>query len=184
MKQNLILIGMPASGKSTLGKLLAEKLDMPFLDTDEVLQNTLGEPLQETINREGIHSFLQKEAAAVLSIHTEGTVIATGGSVVYSEPAMLHLKSRGLCIFLSVPFASIASRLQNLETRGVAIPSGKTLLELYRERSPLYLRYADVIFREDDCMGDRSIEEHTALLISLLKQEQHLPSLPHSSSIP
>jgi shikimate kinase len=171
MKQNLILIGMPASGKSTLGHLLAQKLGLFFLDTDDILQAQLGEPLQETINREGITAFLKKEEAAILSIHTEKTVIATGGSVVYSEQAMAHLTSSGICIFLSVPFASIEARLQNLACRGVAIPEGKTLLELYRERSPLYTRHADLIFREDNLEGDRSIPEHTDLLITLLNQE-------------
>ncbi|MDF2838562.1 MAG: aroK [Evtepia sp.] len=178
MKPNLILIGMPASGKSTLGQLLAERLGSFFLDTDDVLQAQLGEPLQETINREGISAFLEKEESAILSLHPEETVIATGGSVVYSETAMAHLKSLGLCIFLSVPFASIEARLQNLEVRGVAIPKGTTLLELYRERTPLYTRHADFIFREYDRNGDPSIAEHVEQLIALLVQEQHLkPSL-------
>jgi len=162
---------MPASGKSTLGHLLAQKLGLFFLDTDDILQAQLGEPLQETINREGITAFLKKEEAAILSIHTEKTVIATGGSVVYSEQAMEHLTSSGICIFLSVPFTSIEARLQDLASRGVAIPEGKTLLELSRERSPLYTRHADLIFREDTLEGDRSITEHTDLLITLLKQE-------------
>lgn len=170
-KQNLVLIGMPASGKSTLGRLLAQKLELHFLDTDDVLQTQLGTSLQETIDREGISSFLKKEELAVLSICAERAVIATGGSVIYSQKAMTHLKSLGLCIFLSVPFPSIEARLQNLSSRGVAIPEGKTLLELFEERTPLYIRHADLIFREDDLEGDRSIAEHTDLLIALLTQE-------------
>lgn len=184
MKRNIILIGMPASGKSTLGRLLADKLELSFIDTDDVLQEQLGEPLQETINREGISSFLAKEENTILSIHAEGTVIATGGSVVYSSRAMTHLASLGLCIFLSVPFASIEARLSNLTSRGVVIPEGKTLLELYRERTPLYTQYADLIFREEDAGGDPSIEEHVDLLIAFLVQEQHLPPQHFFARIP
>lgn len=184
MKHNLILIGMPASGKSTLGQLLAQKLGLFFLDTDDVLQAQLGEPLQETINREGVCSFLKKEESAVLSIQTVGTVIATGGSVVYSETAMSHLKSQGLCIYLSVPFASIEARLQNLANRGVAIPAGNTLLDLYQERTPLYTHHADLIFQENDTFGDRTIEEHTELLLVLLRHEYSLHNNPIFAKLP
>lgn len=174
MKKNIVLIGMPASGKSTLGKLLAEKLAMPFLDTDDVLQEYLGEPLQKTINEEGIDYFLQKEEEAVLSIKTENTIIATGGSVIYSTKAMMHLKSHGFCVFLSVPYGSIAQRLNNLSSRGVALPEGKTLKDLHAERTPLYLSYGDIIFFEPNHDGDPSIEEHTEMLISFLREQQQL----------
>ena len=177
MKPNLILIGMPASGKSTLGRLLAAQLSLSFLDTDDVLMRHLGEALQETIDRDGISRFLQREEESVLTIQTQGCVIATGGSVVYSQRAMAHLKSRGLCIYLSVPFRLIEARLNNLATRGVAIPQGQTLLDLFRQRDPLYASYADLIFREDDRFGDRSCVAHTQMLAGMLAKRSELASI-------
>lgn len=176
--QNLILIGMPASGKSTLGQHLAELLGLSFLDTDDVLAHGLGMPLQDYINEAGIAAFLAREEEAVLSIEATGTVIATGGSVVYSKAAMDHLKKTGLCIFLSVPFSAIVERLSNLETRGVAIVKGKSLRELYEERCPLYLQAADLIFREGSEEGDLSIEDHARRLLLLLGEKHITPPLP------
>lgn len=168
MTGNLVLIGMPASGKSTLGRYLAKRLSMKFCDTDDVLKKKLGGSLQETIDREGISAFLRKEEEAVLSLREEGAVIATGGSVVYSEKAMEHLCRDGFVVFLSVPFSSIKQRLQNLESRGVAISEEKSLFELYRERTRLYHKYANLVFHEDDSRGDLSMEEYGESLISIL----------------
>ncbi len=170
MKRNIILIGMPASGKSTLGYVLATRLSMAYLDTDDVLKEKLQLPLQDAIDECGIEYFLQKEEEAVLSIETSNTIIATGGSVVYSKKAMEHLKQTGLCVFLSVPYATIEERIDNLETRGVANMQGHSLQDLYKERTPLYLEYADLVFKETDETGDLTIDEHTNKLISLLKE--------------
>ena len=177
MKPNLILIGMPASGKSTLGQLLAAQLGLRFLDTDDVLISHLGEPLQTVLNREGLPRFLQAEERSVLTIEAEGTVIATGGSVVYSQKAMAHLKAQGFCIYLSVPYRLIEARLHNMESRGVAIGKGKTLLELFRQRDPLYAGYADLIFREDDRFGDKSCAAHTQMLTQMLPSRLELAPL-------
>lgn len=146
MQPNLILIGMPASGKSTLGRLLALELGMTFLDTDDLFRQREGRQLQEILNQEGMEAFLQREEATVLSLQVHNTVIATGGSVVYSRPAMKHLKSQGICVYLQLPFSAIRYRLQNLETRGVAMTQDQTLEALYQERVPLYEAWADVIF--------------------------------------
>lgn len=171
MRGNLVLIGMPASGKSTLGRYLAERLSMPFCDSDDVLEKRLGGPLQETIDREGIARFLRREEEAVLSLREEGSVIATGGSVIYSEQAMKRLCDNGFVVFLSVPYASIEKRLQNLDSRGVAIPQETSLFALYQERVPLYHKYADLVFYEDDSEGDLSMEDYGEALISILPQQ-------------
>lgn len=167
---NIILIGMPASGKSTLGLSLAQMLGMSFLDTDDVLQQKLGKPLQEAIDDHGIDHFLRQEAEAILSIQVDHCVIATGGSAVYSPAAMAHLKQDGLCVYLSVPFSSIQTRLQNLSTRGVVLPAGRSLHDLHRERTPLYEHYCDVLFFEDSAQGDRPVEAHARELIFLLRR--------------
>lgn len=172
MKQNLILIGMPASGKSTLGALLAPALGMDFLDTDPVVAAYLGQPLQEAISQRGIPYFLAKEEEALLALRVEGTVIATGGSVPYSQRAMDHLRHSGLCVYLAVPYETLAARLSDLGTRGVAIPRGMSLLELCREREPYYRRSADLIFHSFST-GDRdpSPQIHTQALLRLLEED-------------
>lgn len=167
---NIILIGMPASGKSTLGVVLAKLLGMSFLDTDDVLQDFLGQPLQSAIDETGIDAFLEKEAQAILSIQAQHCVIATGGSAVYSPAAMAHLKKNGLCVYLSVPFPSIQERLRNLATRGVVLPAGKSLHDLHRERTPLYEHYCDVLFFENTMDGDRPVEDHARELLFLLRR--------------
>lgn len=146
MERNVILIGMPASGKSTLGELLANELGMPFLDTDDLIRQREGRSLQTLLDQEGMERFLQLEEAAVLSLHTQHTVVATGGSVVYSRRAMEHLKSQGICVYLQLSLAAIQQRLQDLDTRGVAIAQGQSLEELYQARVPLYEAWADYTF--------------------------------------
>lgn len=142
---NIILIGMPGSGKSTCGVLAAKALLKNFYDTDLLIQNLENKRLQDIINEKGIEYFEAAEENAILSLDIKGTVIATGGSVVYSEKAMKHLKSLGKIIYLHLDYETMESRLKNITTRGVVLRQGSTLLDMYHERLPLYEKYADEI---------------------------------------
>lgn len=141
---NIILIGMPGVGKSTLGVLLAEALGMAFVDTDIIIQENEGRMLQEIIDAEGIDGFLKAEERAILGLRTANTVISTGGSVIYSPVAMAHLKHEALTVYLDAPFEDIESRLSNINTRGVVIKPGSSLRDVYNERVPLYKQYSDL----------------------------------------
>ena len=143
---NIVLIGMPGCGKSTVGVLLAKALGMRFLDTDVVFQAQQGRKLQEMINEIGIDAFLNMEEACVCGIECDHTVIATGGSVVYGKKAMRHLHSNGLIVYIQLPYQEIEKRLSNLATRGVTLREGQTLRDLYDERIPLYEAEADIVF--------------------------------------
>lgn len=160
---NIILIGMAGCGKSTLGVLLAKSLGMNFLDTDLVIQQREGKRLQEIINNDGLEYFRRAEDSALLSVNVDDTVIATGGSAVYYDDAMVHLKSGGKCIWLSLPFDEIEHRIRNIKTRGIAIAPGKTLFDVFEERQPLYKKYADIIV---DC--NSSAEDNVAAIIKAL----------------
>ena len=140
----IVLIGMPGAGKSTVGVLLAKTLKRPFIDTDLVIQQRENRFLQEIIAAEGMEAFLDIEASAVSALALDGHVVATGGSVIYRESAMAHLRTHGITVFLSLPFAVIAHRIRNIATRGIAMRPGQTLRSLYNERQPLYERYADI----------------------------------------
>lgn len=155
-RPNLILTGMPSAGKSTLGVLAAKMLGMDFIDTDILLQSRLGERLQPYIDRHGRAAFLEREEEAVLAFAGQGTVVATGGSVVYSETAMAHLRTSGLVVYIEVPLPELARRLGDAAARGIAVRPGQTLAELYGERCPLYERHADVTIRwtAGDSMAD------------------------------
>ena len=155
-RPNLILTGMPSAGKSTLGVLAAKALGMDFIDTDILLQSRLGERLQPYIDRHGIEAFLKREEEAVLAFAEEGTVVATGGSVVYSEAAMAHLQASGLVVYIEVPLAELERRLGDAAARGIAMRPDQTLADLYAERCPLYERHAGVTLRwkEGDAMAD------------------------------
>jgi len=142
--RNIVLIGMPGAGKSTVGVLLAKAMKRPFLDTDLLVQCRQRRGLQEIIESDGMEAFIDIEARVIRDLNTQGHIIATGGSVVYREGAMAHLRATGITIFLSVPFDTIAARLRNVATRGVAKRREQTLRDLYDERQPLYTRYADI----------------------------------------
>ena len=141
---NIVLIGMPGAGKSTVGVLLAKRLGLGFLDTDLYLQTREGRRLQTIIAREGIDGFRAVEERHVLQIRRRSHVIATDGSVVYCERAMRHLQAAGTIVFLDVSPAALASRLSDLETRGVIRAPGQSLDRLHAERHPLYVRWSDV----------------------------------------
>lgn len=147
---NVVLIGMPGVGKSTVGVLLAKVMAREFIDTDVCLQGCEGRRMQEIIDTQGLAAFRAIEERHLLALDCRHHVIATGGSVVYSDPAMRHLKASGRVVFLDLPAAVLIQRLQNLATRGVVMHTGQSLESLYAERLPLYRRYADVTI---GCLG-------------------------------
>lgn len=149
-KENVVLIGMPGAGKSTVGVVLAKNLGYGFLDSDLLIQETEGKLLHEIISEQGLEGFQYIEDRVNSEIQTRKSVIATGGSVVYGEKAMAHLREIGRVFYLKLPYEEIESRLGDLSERGVAIKSGMSLNDLYEERKPLYEKYADVII---DCEG-------------------------------
>ena len=147
---NIILIGMPGCGKSTVGVLLAKILGYAFIDSDLLIQAREGKKLYQIINENGEEYFKAAENAVNASINTKNTVIATGGSVVYCNEAMEHLKSIGTIVYIKITPEQLLKRINNIATRGVVIKKGETLLDLYRERSPLYEKYADITVESSD----------------------------------
>ena len=143
-EQNVVLIGMPGVGKSTVGVLLAKALSRQFVDTDLVIQAGECRRLQDIIDMDGIATFRALEERYVLMLSCRGDVIATGGSVVYSAAAMEALESRGVVVHLDLPLDILEERIANLDMRGVVRATGQSLADLYEERVPLYRRYADV----------------------------------------
>ncbi len=155
---NITLIGMPASGKSTVGVILAKILGMNFIDTDLVIQQRENALLSDIIKDRGVDGFLEAEEAAILSVDQTNTVIATGGSAVYSEAGMKHLKSLGKVIYLKVEKEDLFGRLHHIRQRGVVLRSGETLDEMYDNRSALYKKYADYIIDETDASVEDTVE--------------------------
>lgn len=158
-KSNIVLIGMPGSGKSTCGVLAAKALLKNFFDTDLLLQGLENERLQTIINEKGIDYFLSAEEKAITSLDIHATVIATGGSVVYSEKSMQHLKSMGKVIYLHLEYDTMVDRIKNITTRGVVLKNGTTLKEMYDERLPLYQKYADEVIYCDHNTVEQTVEK-------------------------
>ena len=147
---NIILIGMPGCGKSTIGVVLAKNLGFRFIDSDLLIQEREHRLLHEIITQDGLEAFNQIENQVNASIATTSSIIATGGSVIYGQEAMQHLKEIGTIIYLRLPENLLEERLGDLNQRGVSIKAGQTLHSLYEERIPLYEKYADITI---DCAG-------------------------------
>ena len=164
---NIILIGMPGVGKSTLGVVLAKVLGFQFIDADLLIQEQERKKLHQIIKEVGINRFMEIENQVNASIEAERSVIATGGSVVYCRQAMSHLKEIGTVVYLKVSLSTLEKRLGNLKRRGVILKKGQTLKDLYEERVPLYEKYADVVVDEKG----RDLEECLQLLLEKLDTE-------------
>ena len=162
-QENIVLIGMPGCGKSTVGVLLAKALGRGFVDTDLLLQARAGHLLQQIVDQDGMQGFLHQEQT-LLTVASGGQVVATGGSAVYSKKAMAHLKKGGQVVYLRLPLEEIQRRVQNIATRGIAMGPGQTLADLYRIRIPLYEKYADLTV---DCAG-QTLEQTVQALCAAL----------------
>ncbi len=149
-KENIILVGMPAAGKSTVGVILAKKMGYSFLDTDVYLQSREQKLLPDIIEKTGVDEFCKIEEQHVLSIIETSHVIATGGSVVYGKDAMKHLKKNGVVVYLETSTEILLSRIVNPEQRGVVKKPDQTIGSLFEERHPLYLSYADIVINCSD----------------------------------
>lgn len=143
--ENIVLIGMPGCGKSTVGVLLAKAVAKRFVDTDLLLQEVEDRRLQQILDEKGMDYFLQAEENIMLQVEESDSVVATGGSAVYSAPGMRRMKQTGAVIYLKLSLSSIEKRLDNIQTRGIALGPDETIASLYEKRIPLYERYADII---------------------------------------
>ena len=161
---NLILIGMPTSGKSTVGIILAKALGYEFTDIDLLIQKKAGKKLAAIMEERGVDGFLSLEEEVTCGLSCSHTVIAPGGSVVYGEKAMEHLKSLGRVIYLQMDLDMLTERLHDARNRGVALREGQTLEMLYNERVPLYEQYADITVNE----SGHALEDMVVLIVSKL----------------
>lgn len=163
MKDNIVLIGMPSCGKSTVGVVLAKAMGYRFVDSDLVIQERTGKLLSEIIEEQGLLAFNQIENDVNASLRYHKAVIATGGSVIYGEEAMEHLRSIGIVVYIELPIEILQERIGDLNARGVSIKEGQTFEELFLERKPLYEKYADITISG----ADLSIRE----IVLLLKEQ-------------
>lgn len=145
-KSNIVLIGMPGAGKSTLGVVLAKIINFDFLDADLVIQKKYGQTLQAIINERGPLGFIEAENHALKEIDVRNTIVSTGGSAVYSAEAMEHLRQQGTVVYLKISYEELTKRLGDLQERGVVMKGGMgmSLADLYEERLPLYQQWADI----------------------------------------
>lgn len=159
MKKNIVLIGMPGVGKSTIGVILAKILGYRFIDTDLVIQEKEGCLLKDIIAKEGVDGFIETENRIVSKIDAEKCVIATGGSVVYGKETMKNLSDIGEIVYLKLDYRKLKYRLGNIQNRGVVIRKGQRLSDLYNERVPLYEKYADIVIDENGCGIEKTVNK-------------------------
>lgn len=158
-KDNIVLIGMPGVGKSTIGVVLAKVLGYQFVDADLVIQEKEGRLLCEIIEEVGADGFIEVENRINSQIEAHHAIIATGGSVVYGREAMEHLRQIGTVIYLKLPYEELNRRLRDIKGRGVVLRDGQTLRDLYEERVPLYEKYADITVDEHQLTVEETIEK-------------------------
>ena len=162
---NIVLIGMPGCGKSTIGVILAKTIGVGFVDTDLIIQQRENRLLQDIIDTDGIEAFLDCEENAVKTVDCDNTVIAPGGSVVFRDDAINHLKKNGKIFYLNVPLDEIKKRLNNISTRGIAANKNDSIEKIFIEREPLYKKYADVIVD----LTDRTVEQAVGEICKKIK---------------
>lgn len=158
-RTNIVLIGMPGVGKSTIGVILAKVLGYSFLDADLLIQEQEGKLLREIIEEKGTDGFIEVENRVNASIRADRAIIATGGSVVYGKEAMEHLKEIGRVVYLKVSYAILEKRLADIKGRGVVLKEGQTLETLFEERSKLYEQYADIEVSEEGLDVEQTVEK-------------------------
>lgn len=158
-RKNIILIGMPGAGKSTVGVVLAKRLGFQFIDSDLVIQEKEDRLLHQLIEAHGIEGFLEIENRINASLNVSSAVIATGGSAVYGKEAMEHFSEMGSIVYLQLSFSSVEVRLGDLSERGVAVREGQSLWDLYQERIPLYEKYADITIHCEEKSIRQIVEE-------------------------
>lgn len=156
---NIILIGMPGSGKSTVGVVLAKALGMAFLDVDLLIQQREGALLQSLIDRRGVEAFLDLERDAICALDCRGTVVSPGGSCVCREESIAHMRALGTVVYLKLPLKDVPGRIRNLSSRGIALSPGQTLADLYQYRAPLYERCANITVPVDGLSLMETVEE-------------------------
>lgn len=159
MKDNIVLIGMPGVGKSTVGVVLAKVMGYQFVDADLVIQEKERKLLCEIIKEVGADGFIEVENRINSRIEAHHAIIATGGSVVYGKEAMTHLKEIGTVVYLKLPYEELNQRLKDIKGRGVVLKDGQTLRDLYEERVPLYEKYADITVDEYQLNVEQTIEK-------------------------
>ena len=158
MKKNIVFIGMPAVGKSTVGIVVAKRLGMRFIDTDLLIQEQEGKLLREIIAEKGEEGFLEIENQVNASVKAQNSVISPGGSVIYCKDAMKHYKKIGRIVYLKASYQKIKRRIRNPKKRGVVLKEGQSLRDLYYERVPYFEKYADITVCEDGCRIEDTIK--------------------------
>ena len=157
--KNVILVGMPACGKSTIGVVLAKSMNKGFMDTDLLIQQKEGRTLQAIINEHGNDYFHQVEEQVLLEVDADNYVIATGGSAIYFDQAMEHFKENGKIVYIKVSLETILERLRNIKTRGVTLGKGQTIADLYQQRVPLYEKHADIVIDAEHLHIEEIVEK-------------------------
>ena len=166
MNNNIVLIGMPGVGKSTVGVILAKIMGLRFIDSDLSIQERESRLLKDIIAEDGVDRFIEIEGEVLSSLNAERSVIATGGSAVYSAGAMETLKETSKVVYLKLSLGSLKNRLSDIKGRGVVLRDGQTLDDLYKERAPLYEKFADITVTEDGLTPEETVEAIVTQLLS------------------